>query len=383
MHSLQISSGFLLLLALLTSPAKAFAGEPQGAIPPDLVLNRFPVARNGGALVIPVNIGGKERQFLVDTGCTNTVVDRSLLPGRPLDIVDIHTADKDIQRGLYALPEASVAGIPLRPDFVIGMDMERLREVFGQQIDGCIGMDFIGGHIVHINWDRGEMLFLKSVPKDAGHGVPIAWAPGQRPEIEAWVTGDRKYPFIIDTGHLGFECGDITTVDTDSLVIGSEFRVVGSILHETASGTSSSFIYQGKSLIMGSCRVDKPVYGGTSGPSVLGLGFWSRFVVTFDFPRQRVYLNKGRDFGRPDRWNSSGLHLIRRSGAVMVHSVDRQSPAERAGLQSGDVLLSIDGLRIESASLTEFRSALCGEGRRLCVVQRNGRTHQLAVQISR
>jgi hypothetical protein len=56
-----------LLIAADTTPGGDWAGEPRPEIPPELVLERFNVAKGGDCLLVPVRIGGKDRQFVVDT----------------------------------------------------------------------------------------------------------------------------------------------------------------------------------------------------------------------------------------------------------------------------------------------------------------------------
>ena len=49
--------------------------------------------------------------------------------------------------------------------------------------------------------------------------------------------------------------------------------------------------------------------------NVLGLGFWSRFTVTLDFPARKAYLANATRYGWPDLWNASGLRLRPRDAA--------------------------------------------------------------------
>ncbi len=381
MRRFRMPAGMLLLLACLAHAAETCAAPPQGPIPPELIIQRFAVGRGLEPLVIPVKLGGKDRLFVVDTGATNTIVDRSLLIEKPREVVTVGTAVGVTKVGLFDPPDASIGGLPLRIDTVYGMDMNPLQEVIGLPVEGALGMDFLGQHVVHINFDRGELLLLKSAPKDAGQLFPITWERGKTPEIEAWVSGEKKIRFGIDTGDAGLDSGSLDVGQTRSLFRRSEFREVGSTLQETASGTSSSPLFQGKRLVLGEFQVERPVFSGANRVAVLGLGFWSRFEVTLDFPARKLYLKKGQSYGRPDQWNTSGLHLVRRNGSILVHSVDPESPGARAGVRSGDVLLALDDLLTGDKSLDQLRAAMCGEGRRVCLVERGDRAFRLTVSL--
>ena len=97
----------------------------------------------------------------------------------------------------------------------------------------------------------------------------------------------------------------------------------------------------------------------------------SRFIVTIDFPAQKLYLRKGKQFERPDRPDASGLHILRKGEAAVVHSVDPESPGASAGIRAGDVLLQAGTLRAGEATLFQLRAALREPGTVPCVIRRD------------
>src|SRR5260370_42500102 len=102
----------------------------------------------------------------------------------------------------------------------------------------------------------------------------------------------------------------------------------------------------------------------------MGLGFLSRVIVTIDFPAQKLYLRKGKQFERPDRPDASGLHILRKGEAAVVHSVDPESPGASAGLRAGDVLLQAGALRAREAALFYPRAAVLEPGAGACAFPR-------------
>ena len=116
---------------------------------------------------------------------------------------------------------------------------------------------------------------------------------------------------------------------------------------------------------------------------MLGLVFWSRFVVTFDFPGEKIYLRKGKGYERPDLRDLSGLHLIRRDGAVVIESVDEGSPGASAGIQAGDVLATLGSKRADKTTLFEIREALRQAGPLECSVRRGSEERQLTLNLPR
>jgi hypothetical protein len=74
------------VVLLLGVTVGAHAGEGRPEVPPDLILERFSVAKGGDPLTVPVKVGGKDHIFVVDTGSDVTLFDTSLPLGEPLGV---------------------------------------------------------------------------------------------------------------------------------------------------------------------------------------------------------------------------------------------------------------------------------------------------------
>src|SRR5438045_6490262 len=88
------------VLALLAVIGTSAAEGPKPADHAPLVLSEFNVARDGDFLFLPVTLQGKKYLFLIDTGATWNVYDRSLPLGKPKGEVVVEAAD-----GLVKLPD--------------------------------------------------------------------------------------------------------------------------------------------------------------------------------------------------------------------------------------------------------------------------------------
>jgi membrane-associated protease RseP (regulator of RpoE activity) len=95
-----------------------------------------------------------------------------------------------------------------------------------------------------------------------------------------------------------------------------------------------------------------------SNASRLGLGFLSRHIVTFDFSNSKIYLKKGKEFKKTDEADMSGLHLLRISNKTIVHSVDKNSPAEKAGIKANDIILSVGNKDANKYDMWKLRRLL-------------------------
>jgi C-terminal processing protease CtpA/Prc len=120
----------------------------------------------------------------------------------------------------------------------------------------------------------------------------------------------------------------------------------------------------------------------TSHVNALGLPYLSRYVVTLDFPGKAVYLKEGQRYGEADRDDMSGIWLVDRGGRKVVVDVFPGSPAQEAGIRTGDAILGIDGHNADNMSLFELRDLLKREATSIAaVISRKGRAIELTVRL--
>ncbi len=378
----RISVKVLTLLSVLAFARGSEGDEPALEIPPSLILERFAVSKNSDFLLVPVNVRTKDFLFIVDTGADVTLFDTSHPLGEPIGVVTADGAEGEVAINLYRTPDAKLGRTSLGSlDVVAGTDLKYIRQVSGLPIQGILGMDFLGKYVVHVNVVKGELLLLRSVPKSAGVEMPISWEPGVRPSVVAEIVPGEQIRFTVDTGSSSLGSGSLGVFQVTSLVKSGQVREIGKTFGWSLTGSNSHRLFQGSALNIGGFAVHSPIFHESYGamPNRLGLAFWPRFVVTFDFPERKVYLRESSYFDRPDRWNATGLHLWKRSDSIEVFAVDPDSPASRAGLKKGDVLVELDGLVASKTSLFELRNALCDGSQLTCVIRRDSQERRMSI----
>jgi C-terminal processing protease CtpA/Prc len=117
----------------------------------------------------------------------------------------------------------------------------------------------------------------------------------------------------------------------------------------------------------------------------IGNRILERFKVTFDYEHRQVYLEPGKRYADRDHLTRAGLLLTKRAGRVSVESVLANSPAEHAGLRTGDQVLAVDGRDIATWDLPEI-TALFDDGEPGLKVPlrvlRSGREKQLKLKLA-
>ncbi len=362
--------------------ACALAESPQKPSPYDTAVEWFRVGKGGEILLLPVEFKGKSYRFLVDTGATRTVYDASLEPllDGPHITREVETPDGTTTVAEYLSQAATLGGMSLRADGpVFVADLGGLRKVTGEEIRGILGMDFLGKQVLCIDPDRGVLAFLRAPGTDVGHPFPITWE-GPYPEVEVTIGGwDKPVRFRIDTGCNG--TGGLREELFEALVQQNRIRRVRNGLTTTLSGTAGGPAGRMESLTLGPFRhTDLPF--GKSGWNLLGWNYLSRFVVTLDFPGNRIYLRKGAGYDRRDPGDRSGLALLRDGKRTVVLAVFEGSPAAAAGIKPRDEILTVEGEKAETMKLFAFRRLLCSQGKTVRLqINRDGKEWEASVAL--
>jgi PDZ domain/Aspartyl protease len=102
--------------------------------------------------------------------------------------------------------------------------------------------------------------------------------------------------------------------------------------------------------------------------------FFRRFLLTIDYPNERLFLEPNRDFGKPPQsYDGSGAWIRGTPGNFVIQKVLAASPAAAAGLQKGDVLLSLDEIPASDLTIYAIKEKLYRpRGRITLQVQRGG-----------
>lgn len=109
--------------------------------------------------------------------------------------------------------------------------------------------------------------------------------------------------------------------------------------------------------------------------------FLRRFLVTLDYPGGRLLLEPNASLDDPPYpFDSSGSDVRPATAGFVVHNVLADSPAARAGLQKGDVVIAIDGEPAAQLTVDRIREKLYRPNGKTVIKVRRGE-HELTVTI--
>jgi len=346
-------------------------------------IEEFAIARHGDWPLVPVTIGGREYQFLIDTGSTCCVVDRSLQSALTTTGTTSRVNGKadmpvyQLQRTFVGKTRIPVTGT------AVCIDLQPFRECSGHDVRGILGMSFLKGRVVMLDFDAGRMTLLPSLPTDVAGATMLYYNETGIPALNLDIADRRTVTFRLDTGFLGGTAGNLDASTIAGLTWDGSLKDTGrrsglTWIHgdvparevQLSRTRLGAYEHQGLPFIEGHFNV-------------LGLGYLSRYFVVFDFQNNQLLLKRGQRYDKPNRQNMLGARLVRRGGDTLVLGINPATPAYDGGLRDGDRILSIDRRDTGEFSLFELRSLCSDRGRRISLVaQGNAEPRELTVELA-
>ena len=386
-HSITIDTGsgkennqFLHLKAFSVAapmPLTAYSrptAPPTGAtLDADAAAVTLPFQLLNNHIYVSAKVNGKgPYTFIVDTGGHNLISPRL---AAELGLKTIGAAamsgagDKHTESGFARVDEIALGAVKLHDQlgFVAPIYDDSIE---GFPVDGMVGFELFRRFVVRLDYGRDTMTMTNPTrfdPTGAGLAVPFVFYD-HLPQVSGRID-DLPARFDIDTGSRSEL--DITGPFVKAQNLRARFaKGVSAVTGWGMGGPSRSYVVRLPSITLGSAApVVNPVAGlsedkggSISDPNYegnIGSGFLKRFVVTFDYAHQKMYLKPARpaptDAGCFDR---SGMWINAGPDGYLVTEVSAGSPAERAGLRVGDVITGVNGAPVRAAGLSDTRRLL-------------------------
>jgi len=356
-----------------------------------------------GVLLVNATVRGRTGAdttglFVLDTGAGFLAIDRDL--ARAFDIADSDSVVAAVGLAHRPLPSFRIGDLSMEDvDPILTIDGSIIRRVTDLPVLGLLGQLPLSERALWIDF-RAQRIALIPIPErtvagegdgaasrstnvaanlERSHGALAAVLSNNASAIPFRLVGDGKaivtarvsdprpprfsswMNLIVDTGAsktvlfepaLAFSApraNDWPSVrglsaptligDADAMLAripSIEVRTDAASLH--AAGVDAAVMRSELSEMLG--RVAGEPIGG-----LLGYSFLKRFRVAIDYPNRVMWLDPIPDYidDRPLEYSHIGLQLERREGVVVISGVAEGSPAARAHIVPGDVLVRVDG----------------------------------------
>ncbi len=372
-------------------------------------------------VVIPVYINNKKMSFILDTGVNKTIIFnlskndsigllnpekvslKGLGDGESVEAI-ISRNNKLQVKDAFGNNEAV---------YVILKDFFDLSSKMGTTIHGIIGYNLLKDFVVKINYKTKKIDFYK--PESFKYKkckkcevLPIQFYR-KKPFVEVNVQLDTvnnvqtPVKMLVDSG--GSDA--LWLFENSKAAIKTPLKYFNDLLGEGLSGS----IYGNRSripkLIIGNYEIERPTVSFLDTLSTqnarklkerngsIGGNILKRFKVWIDYPNKKITLRKNASFKNDFNYNMSGLDIVyngkqlvkeevikpvsdsfnndiqtnntisfvanytyKFKPSYIIKNVVKNSPADRAGLQAGDILSSINRKPVHSYKLNEIVSKM-------------------------
>ncbi len=377
----QVESNTVIPDSLLAAPTNrvrdyTFAkGTEARDIPFELVNNH---------IYVPVQVNGSRKLwFIFDSGaemsCINDRVAKELGVNTSGDLEGRGVGEKSVSVALAQGLTYELPGVTVANQIAAVIPFAQLEPIEGRAIDGVLGYDFLSRFVVEIRYDRNSIsLYEPSTFAYHGQAAPISFElEGSLPivPLEVTVAGcpPLKGRFLMDTGMRSAISISSPTVRANNLMAcvtkSIEVQRYGGV-----GGQSKANVSRASSVVIGGQTIKNLVVelsldtlgaaASTQQNGSFGGEILRRFAVTFDYRKHELYLEPNGNLSDPDEYTMVGLQLglgENMKDEIRIMSVIPTSPADKAGLQVGDIIQSLDGKALAGLKLREVYDLLKGE----------------------
>ena len=323
-------------------------------------ITRFPFKQlTGGVVLIHAKFNNIEQplNFILDSGSGAISIDSSTVEEFNIP----HIPSGKTIRGIAGIKEVDYSmhnkltfpGLTIDSlDFYIN-DYDILSSVYGEKIDGIIGYSFFSRYIVKINYDslfievyspgniqypqKGYLLhpLFTALPiqsltiKDAKRieanfyidtGAGLSFLMSKQFKEDSSVLKRRRKPVSIQVQGLGGRKYMLLTIVKEVQIGPYKFRKVPTnILDDEYNATSYPFL------------------GGLIGNDLL-----RRFNMIFNYGKKEIHLLPNSHYNDIFDYSYTGINMYYEDGRIISDDVIYKSPAYRAGLKKGDIIVAVN-----------------------------------------
>jgi Aspartyl protease/PDZ domain len=364
---LRASSGLAALLVFLLAGCSAGGFRPAAPQPGRTTLPAsgvtLPAELIGNLLVVEVP-GDRSgpRRFLVDTGSSVTLVTPEIArrsPGRgPVAAGGAPLRVKGAEGAVVELPRASLRRLDLGAarfedvDVVIH-DCAAISAHLGRRIDGVLGFPLFREVLLTLDYPGRQVSLRPATGGSATRGVALRFDDARKVPLVSAGLGGRTLMMLVDSGSDAVFSLNPAGFRPDF----AHGPVRGTVVGTLAGEREQEVGRLAGDIAIGEVVFTRPRVDFTDELSALGGGALRHFTVTFDQLRDRVVLERAVSGPvETPALRSSGLSFSRTPAYWRIAGVVPGSPAERAGVERGELIVRIDGEPVSRWDLSRFEA---------------------------
>ena len=394
----KIANACYIFAALLFS-CKSFA-QKESIIPPAKFISTVPFTQlTGGIIILHATLDDFKDtlNFVLGTGSGGISLNSLTCAYYHLTTVP---SDKTV-RGVAGAKKVFFAndhtlhfkGITVDSlDFHIN-DYESLSSTYGIKIDGIMGLSFLRRYVVALDYDKMEMAVFEPGSyqyPEGGYLLKQHFSSIPKEVVEVNDNTDVRSQFYLDTGSgLCLLMTDDFIEDSAIFKTKRKFYAVNGL---SFGGTVPMTLSVVKEIKLGPYSLrDVPVYkfkdhyGVISYPDVSGVfgnDLMRRFNIVLNYPEHEIYIKPNKHYSDHFDYSYTGLGFALVNGAITVTDIISGSPAAKAGLKEGDIIIGVE--TNFSNDIQAYKTLLQNANAKLRVtIMRNGQPHVIKLKVDR
>jgi hypothetical protein len=269
-------------------------------------------------------------------------------------------------------------------------DYEILSSVYGEKIDGIIGYSFFSRFIVKLDFDSSIISVYRPGEMDYPRGGTILRPAFTTLPIQNLTFRDRKkqdFNFYFDTGAgLCLLLSEAYVKDSSLLMtkrkplntqaegMGGRLAMRLTVIKMVQIGNYKfrnvpTYLYDDEFNV-----ISYPFVGGLLGNDLL-----RRFNLTINYPKREIHLLPNSHYNEPFDYAYTGLAIYYVNGSILVEDVIPGSPADKAGIQTNDLIIGIG--KNFSNNIMSYKNILQSAKEKLKItISRNNKLTQVTLK---
>ncbi|HEV9035086.1 MAG TPA: aspartyl protease family protein [Puia sp.] len=401
MNTLTKMAGRLFVFVLLSGIIRPARAQRKEVLPADRFLTAVPfMVLNGGIVVGKVRLDSfpDSLNFIFDTGCGGVSLDsttavRYHLKPRASSLF-IRGIGGELPQRLLEGRSLSVGGITLDSLTMQVNDYDLLSSVYGIKVDGIAGYSFYSRYVVRIDYDSSMMyIYTKGPVKYPKGGYLLHPRLFGLPMLEGRLADARDISdrFYFDTG-AGLCLLFSSSFTSDSAVFAPRRKKPLPSQGAGLGGKAEMQLTTLRNFSLGPFHFRKiPTYifnddyDVTSYPQLGGLignDLLRRFNLIVNYAHSEIYILPNSSYNQPFDYSYTGVYIGLFDGKIEVTDVMTGSPAEKAGLKEGDIILMINGDAKQDVQVYQNLLRTFGPKVKVLVRHPNGELALLEMKVS-
>ncbi|NAY91918.1 PDZ domain-containing protein [Muricauda sp. JGD-17] len=327
-------------------------------------LTKVEIETDFNLIFMPIMIHGHSYTMILDTGAGFSVLDEEVAKALNLNIENVRIMERpggEVRLGTIKNLNYSVGNHSAEMTIASANLAEGgFNDYIGRPCAGILGADFISKYAMEINYfEKLLSLYSPDTYKIDGNKKKLSLVDGMPIVKSSLHHKDQTIEgsWLIDTGSM-------MSLGVNESFFGSYLKNNVNTYESLAvgfGGSTSGKMYKLDGFDLLGNEFNHIIAGhaedginDASFDGVIGGELISRFTIAFNYATKEIHLKPNAKKDNPIRWDLIGMLLAQTDKGIEVLHVYKNSPADHAQIQKGDLIAFINGKRAEAIGLPKI-----------------------------